>query len=65
MNAASLTTQTDTKPFGGPKGDRVYLLVVAAHAIFGFFGFLNGFQHFHSVQLLFRRRITVQANLKT
>lgn len=59
MNAASLTTQTDTK------GDRVYLLVVAAHAIFGFFGFLNGFQHFHSVQLLFRRRITVQANLKT
>lgn len=43
--------------------DRAYLLVAAALPVFDFFGFLNGFQHFHCVQLLLCRHFTVKTNL--
>lgn len=55
--------RSDTASCSTIQRDRAYLLVAAAHPVFDFFGFLNGFQHFHCVQLLLCRRFTVKTNL--
>lgn len=47
-----------------PSQQGPYLLLTAGHAVFGFFGFLNGFQHLHCVQLLLCGDGAVQAHLQ-